>query len=77
MKFAHAMMLSGQAVCGISPFVSEGLHFIFRRISHGATRSRRHWRIVVAASKYGPGAFEEGLKHVVRKSVEFHNPRDN
>jgi hypothetical protein len=27
----------------------------------------------VAALKYGPLAFEEGLTHVVRKSVEFHH----
>ena len=48
-------------------------HFIFRRISHGATRLQEVLADRVAALQYGPLAFEEGLTHVVRKSVEFHH----
>lgn len=74
MKFAHAMILSGQAVWWNIAFqFLRVYHFIFRRISHGATRLQEVLADRVAASKYGPGAFEEGLKHVVRKSVEFNH----
>ena len=48
-------------------------HFIFRRISHGATRLQEVLADRVSALKYGSLAFEEGLTHVVRKSVEFHH----
>lgn len=72
MKFAHAMALSGQAVWWNVAFqFLRVYHFIFRRISHGATRLQEVLADRVAAAKYGSGAFEEGLKHVVRKGVEF------
>jgi tetratricopeptide (TPR) repeat protein len=72
MKFAHAIALSGQAVWWNIAFQFLRIyHFIFRRISHGATRLQEVLADRVAATKYGPQAFEEGLKHVVRKSVEF------
>jgi hypothetical protein len=48
-------------------------HFIFRRISHGATRLQEVLADRVAAFQYGPLAFEEGLTHVVGKSVEFNH----
>ena len=48
-------------------------HFIFRRISHGATRLQEVLADRVAALMYGPVAFEEGLTHVVRQSVESHH----
>jgi len=72
MKFGYAMALSGQAVWWNIAFqFLKVYHFIFRRISHGATRLQEVLADRVAATKYGPGAFEEGLKHVVRKGVEF------
>jgi Peptidase family M48 len=72
MKFANAMILSGQAVWwNIAFHFLRIYHFIFRRISHGATRLQEVLADRVAASKFGAGAFEEGLTHVVRKSVEF------
>jgi tetratricopeptide (TPR) repeat protein len=74
MKFAHAMILSGQAVWWNIAFqFLRVYHFIFRRISHGATRLQEVLADRVAALKYGSGAFEAGLKHVVRKSVEFNH----
>ena len=72
MKFAHAMMLSGQAVWwNVAFHFLRIYHFIFRRISHGATRLQEVLADRVAAKMYGPKAFEQGLTHVVRKAVEF------
>lgn len=72
MKFAHAMMLSGQAVWwNVAFHFLRVFHFIFRRISHGATRLQEVLADRVAASMYGPKAFEQGLTHVIRKAVEF------
>jgi tetratricopeptide (TPR) repeat protein len=72
MKFAQAMAESGQAVWWNAAFhFLRVFHFIFRRITHGATRLQEVMADRVAASMYGPVAFEEGLRHVVRKDVEF------
>lgn len=46
-------------------------HFLFRRISHGATRLQEVLADRVAVRNYGAAAFEEGLGHVVRRQVEF------
>jgi hypothetical protein len=74
MKFAHAMIVNGQASWWNIAFqFLRVYHFIFRRISHGATRLQEVLADRVAALKYGPLAFEEGLTHVVRKSAEFHH----
>lgn len=74
MKFAHAMIVNGQAThWNIAFQFLRVYHFIFRRISHGATRLQEVLADRVAALQYGPLAFEEGLTHVVGKSVEFHH----
>ena len=74
MKFAHAMIANEQASwLNIAFHFLRIYHFIFRRISHGATRLQEVLADRVAAFQYGPLAFEEGLTHVVRKSVEFHH----
>jgi tetratricopeptide (TPR) repeat protein len=74
MKFAHAMVVQEQAhVLNIAFHFLRIYHFIFRRISYGATRLQEVLADRVAALMYGPLAFEEGLTHVVRKSVEFHH----
>jgi hypothetical protein len=74
MKFAHAMIASEQATrLNIAFQFLRIYHFIFRRISHGATRLQEVLADRVAALNYGPLAFEEGLTHVVRKSAEFHH----
>ena len=74
MKFAHAMIANDQARWWNVAFQFLRIyHFIFRRISHGATRLQEVLADRVSALKYGPLAFEEGLTHVVRKSVEFHH----
>jgi hypothetical protein len=72
MKFAVAMIESGQAVWWNIAFQFLRLyHFLFRRISHGATRLQEVLADRVAAIKYSPQAFEEGLTHVIRRQVEF------
>ena len=74
MKFAVAMVANEQATMwNVAFHFLRIYHFIFRRISHGATRLQEVLADRVAALKYGPLAFEEGLTHVVRKSVEFHH----
>ena len=74
MKFAHAMIANEQASwLNVAFHFLRIYHFIFRRISHGATRLQEVLADRVAALQYGALAFEEGLTHVVRKSVEFHH----
>jgi hypothetical protein len=46
-------------------------HFIFRRITHGATRLQEILADRVAVRNYGADSFEEGLRHVIRREVEF------
>jgi tetratricopeptide (TPR) repeat protein len=72
LKFAHAMVLSRQNVWWNIAFQFLRIyHFIFRRISHGATRLQEVLADRMAAAKFGARAFEEGLTHVIRKSAEF------
>jgi Zn-dependent protease with chaperone function/tetratricopeptide (TPR) repeat protein len=72
MKFAHAMVQSGQAVWWNVAFLFLRVyHFIFRRISHGATRLQEVLADRVAVHLYGARAFKEGLSHVVRRAIEF------
>ena len=72
MKFAIAMIESGQAVWWNVAFqFLRVYHFLFRRISHGATRLQEVLADRVAARKYSARAFEEGLTHVIRRQVEF------
>lgn len=72
MKFAHAMAKSGQAVWWNIAFqFLRVYHFLFRRISSGATRLQEVLADRVAVHLYGAKAFKEGLSHVVRRGVEF------
>jgi len=74
MNFAYAMILADQATLwNVAFHFLRIYHFIFRRISHGATRLQEVLADRVAALQYGPLAFEEGLTHVIGKSVEFHH----
>jgi hypothetical protein len=66
------MRAAGQAT-----YINAAFHFlriynfIFRRISHGATRLQEILADRVAAQIYGAPAFENGLTHVIRRSIEF------
>jgi tetratricopeptide (TPR) repeat protein len=46
-------------------------HFLFRRLTFGASRLQEVHSDLVAARAYGPTVMKEGLKHVVRRCVEF------
>ena len=71
-KFAYAMYLSQQAVWWNVAFqFLRVYHFIFRRLSHGATRLQEVLADRVAAMRYGAAAFEDGLRHVILRSAEF------
>ncbi|HYL98537.1 MAG TPA: M48 family metallopeptidase, partial [Blastocatellia bacterium] len=71
-NFAIAMAQSGQAVWwNLGFWFLRIYHFIFRRLSYGATRLQEVLADRVAVLNYGAQAFEEGLRHVIRQSVEF------
>jgi tetratricopeptide (TPR) repeat protein len=72
MNFAIAMAARNQAVpWNIAFQFLRVYHFIFRRISHGATRLQEMMADRVAVKTYGAKSFEEGLTHVIRRDVEF------
>lgn len=74
MKFAYAMARAGQAVWWNIAFQFLRIyHFLFRRISYGATRLQEVLADRAAAGLYGSQSFEEGLRHVVRRQIEFHH----
>jgi len=70
--FAIALYQRGQAVWWNLAFQFLRVYdFLFRRISHGATRLQEVLADRMAAHVYGPSAFEAGLRHVISRSVEF------
>lgn len=72
MNFARAMAAQGQAVAWNVAFqFLRVYHFIFRRISHGATRLQEVLADRVAVKTYGANAFEDGLSHIIKREVEF------
>ncbi|MEP6787736.1 MAG: M48 family metalloprotease [Acidobacteriota bacterium] len=46
-------------------------HFIFRRITHGASRLQEVLADRVAVHNYGAAAFTEGLEHIIRQKIVF------
>jgi len=46
-------------------------NFIFRRISHGATRLQEVLADKVAAETFGSRSFSNGLTHVIKRDIEF------
>jgi len=74
MKFAYAMAMAGQAGWWNIAFqFLRVYHFIFRRITHGATRLQEILADRVAVRNYSAESFEEGLRHVIRREVEFNH----
>jgi Zn-dependent protease with chaperone function len=74
MTFAYAMGEAGQAVWYNLAFqFLRAYHFIFRRITHGATRLQEILADRVAVYNYGARAFEEGLTHVIYRDAEFNH----
>jgi hypothetical protein len=72
LKFYFAMRQAGQATYFNAAFHFLRIYnFIFRRIRHGATRLQEILADRVAAQTYGAPAFQNGLTHVIRRSLEF------
>jgi Zn-dependent protease with chaperone function len=70
LKFAYAMGHAGQAVWWDIAFQFLRLyHFLFRRISYGATRLQEVLADRASARLYGAQPFEQGLRHVVRREL--------
>lgn len=77
LKFYVTMVRAGQATrMNLAFHFLKTYHFIFRRISHGATRLQEILADRVAAQAYGSAAFEHGLKHVIRRGLEFSQVAD-
>jgi Zn-dependent protease with chaperone function len=73
-RLAEAMAQNGTAtVYNIAFQFLRVYHFLFRRITHGATRLQEILADRVAVHQYGAEAFREGLTHVVRRGVEFNH----
>ncbi len=73
-QLAQAMAESGTATFYNIAFQFLRLyHFLFRRITHGATRLQEILADRVAVYQYGAAAFREGLSHVIRRDLEFNH----
>lgn len=71
-RLAEAMGRAGTATFYNVAFQFLRLyHFLFRRITHGATRLQEILADRVAVYQYGAASFQEGLTHVVRREIEF------
>lgn len=72
LRFAHALAEAGFAVWWNLGFHFLRIyHYLFRRLTHGATRLQEVLADRVAVQAYGAAAFEEGLTHAIRRGVEF------
>lgn len=70
--FFHAMAEAGQATwLNVAFHFLRFYNFIYRRISHGATRLQEILADRVAATTYGALALEGGLRHVIHRSLTF------
>ncbi|MCL2650073.1 MAG: M48 family metalloprotease [Candidatus Azobacteroides sp.] len=71
-KYFYALCAAGQNVEWNVAFQFLRLYdFIFRRISHGATRLQEVLADHVAAKTYGNAAFQNGLTYVIKRDIEF------
>jgi Zn-dependent protease with chaperone function len=71
-RFAVALAEAGYAVWWNIGFQFLRLYDkLFRRITHGATRMQEVLADRLAVQKYGLKAFQDGLTHVVRRSIIF------
>jgi len=72
MRLAEAMVNAGANTYHNLAFHFLRLyHFIFRRITHGASRLQEVLADRVAVHNYGATAFAEGLEHVGRQTIVF------
>ena len=71
-KYFYALYSAGQNVWWNIAFQFLRLYnFLFRRISHGATRLQEVLADRVAAQTYGVKAFRDGLTYVIKRNIEF------
>jgi hypothetical protein len=71
-NFAIAIAIRGMAVWYNVGFQFLRLYqFLFRRISHGASRLQEVMADFEAVTHYGAAAFEEGLRHAIFRGVKF------
>lgn len=74
LKFVAALARSGRNLRLSIPFhFVRVYHFIYRRITHGAERLQEVLADRVAVRIFGAASFEEGLRHVIRRGVEFNH----
>jgi Zn-dependent protease with chaperone function len=74
---ANSMAASGTAtVYNIGFQFLRLFHFLFRRITHGASRLQEVLADRVAAYHYGVQAFKDGLNHVIMRELEFEHLAD-
>ena len=72
-KYFYTLYVAGQNLWWNLAFQFLRIYnFIFRRISYGSTRLQEVLADKVAATTYGFNAFENGLKYVIRRDIEFH-----
>jgi Zn-dependent protease with chaperone function len=71
-RFYRAMAAAGQATRMNAAFhFLRVYNFLFRRISHGASRLQEILADRVAAQAFGALAFEAGLRHVIGRELAF------
>jgi Zn-dependent protease with chaperone function len=71
-RYAWSLALNGQARWWNLAYQFLRLYdFLFRRISHGATRLQEILADRAAAEMYGARSFENGLTHVIVKTIHF------
>jgi tetratricopeptide (TPR) repeat protein/Zn-dependent protease with chaperone function len=72
MRLAESMALSGTATFyNIAFQFLRFYHFLFRRITHGASRLQEILADRMAVYQFGREPFREGLRHVIRRDLEF------
>jgi Zn-dependent protease with chaperone function len=71
-KYFIALHNAGQnTIWNIAIHFLKLYSFIFRRISHGATRLQEVLADRLAAETFGSESFENGLTHVIKRQIEF------
>jgi Zn-dependent protease with chaperone function len=76
-RLAEAMYRGGTATIYNLVFHFIRLyHYLFRRITHGASRLQEVLADRVAVHHYGTAAFRGGLEHVIRREIEFNRVAD-
>jgi tetratricopeptide (TPR) repeat protein len=71
-KFADAVAKDGKVRWWhVAVHFLRAYHFLFRRLTFGASRLQEVLADRVAVLCYGPSALTEGLTHVIRRAVEF------